>query len=92
MFVTNGGGSRKPARITPHSARSATQVPGLAVWHHSGDEIGHNAGETISEADVERVTKEMSRCSDFEHDESGAVHADPPEPDIIEADIKNLDD
>ena len=46
----------------------------------------------ISEADVELVTKEMSRCSDFEHDESGAVHADPPEPDIIEVDIKNLDD
>ena|GEM_PF-5095900 len=45
----------------------------------------------ITEEDVERVAKEMSRCSDFEHDESGAVHADIPDPDVIEGDIANLD-
>jgi ABC-type lipoprotein export system ATPase subunit len=44
----------------------------------------------ISEGDIERVTKEMSRCSDFEHDESGAVHAAIPDPDIVEEDIKSL--
>jgi len=43
-------------------------------------------------ADVELVTKEMSRCSDFLHDESGAIHAGAPEPDVVEADIARLDD
>ncbi|HWZ63651.1 MAG TPA: AAA family ATPase [Steroidobacteraceae bacterium] len=46
----------------------------------------------ITEADVELVTREMSRCSDFEHDESGAVHADLPGPDVVEDDIRRLDD
>jgi AAA domain len=46
----------------------------------------------VSDSDVEMVTKEMSRCSDFVHDEAGAVYADVPEPDIIEGDIRRLDD
>lgn len=45
----------------------------------------------ICTEDIEIVTREMSRCSDFEHDESGAVRADLPEPDVIEADIACLD-
>ena len=45
----------------------------------------------ITEDDVEHVTREMSRCSDCEHDESGAVHADLPDPDVIEDDIQKLD-
>lgn len=46
----------------------------------------------ISETDVEIVTKEMSRCSDFVHDEAGPINADLPAPDTIESDIKRLDD
>ena len=44
----------------------------------------------ISDADVETVTKEMSRCSDFVHDEAGVVHSGVPDPDVIEADITRL--
>jgi energy-coupling factor transporter ATP-binding protein EcfA2 len=44
----------------------------------------------IDDNDVQLVTKEMSRCSDFEHDESGVVHADLPEPDVIDDDINRL--
>jgi hypothetical protein len=46
----------------------------------------------IAQDDVEHVAREMSRCSDFEHDECGAVHADLPEPDVIEDDIRKLDE
>ncbi len=45
----------------------------------------------VSDADIETVTREMSRCSDFVHDESGAVHADPPGPEVVETDIARLD-
>ncbi|MFY9622575.1 MAG: AAA family ATPase [Pyrinomonadaceae bacterium] len=45
----------------------------------------------ISDSDIELVTKEMSRCSDFVHDEAGVVHSDVPEPDIVENDIAKLD-
>lgn len=45
----------------------------------------------ISDDDIERVTREMSRCSDFEHDEPGAVHADLPDPGVIEDDIRKLE-
>lgn len=46
----------------------------------------------IQEDDVETVRKEVSRCSDFEHDESGAVSAAPPEPDVVQEDIDRLDE
>lgn len=45
----------------------------------------------ISDSDVELVTREMSRCSDFVHDEAGAVYGDVPDPDVVEADINRLD-
>jgi len=46
----------------------------------------------ILDSDVEVVTKEMTRCSDFLHDEAGPVHADVPEPDVIDGDINRLDE
>jgi len=46
----------------------------------------------IAEADIGTIDREMGRCSDFEHDESGAVKADLPEPDIILEDIGRLDE
>ena len=46
----------------------------------------------ICTEDIEIVTREMSRCSDFEHDESGAVRTELPEPDVIEGDIATLAD
>lgn len=46
----------------------------------------------IADSDVQVVTKEMSRCSDLAHDEAGAVYADVPDPDIVDMDIKQLDD
>jgi hypothetical protein len=44
----------------------------------------------ITEADLSTIDREMGRCSDFEHDESGAVKADLPEPDVIAEDIERL--
>lgn len=46
----------------------------------------------ISDSDAELVTREMSRCSDFLHDEAGAVYGDVPDPDVVEADINRLSD
>jgi len=46
----------------------------------------------ITEADVQLVDTEMSYCSSFVHDESGAVNAGIPDPPVLEADIKRLDD
>ncbi len=46
----------------------------------------------ITDGDIETVTREMSRCSDYVHDEAGVLHTDVPDPDIVEADIKRLDD
>jgi AAA domain-containing protein len=46
----------------------------------------------ISDSDVETVTKEMSRCSDFVHDEAGAVYAETPDPDVVDDDISRLND
>ena len=46
----------------------------------------------ITDSDVQTVDSEMSYCSSFVHDESGAVNAGIPDPPVIEADIKRLDD
>lgn len=46
----------------------------------------------ISDADVQTVESEMAYCSSFVHDESGAVNAGIPDPVVLEADIKRLDD
>jgi hypothetical protein len=46
----------------------------------------------LNDTDIQTVTREMSRCSDFVHDESGAVHADAPGPDVVEGDIRRLDE
>jgi hypothetical protein len=46
----------------------------------------------ISDTDVQTVESEMAYCSSFVHDESGAVNAGIPEPVVVEADIKRLDD
>lgn len=46
----------------------------------------------ITEDDVKTVDSEMSYCSSFVHDESGAVNAGIPDPSVVEADIKRLDD
>jgi hypothetical protein len=46
----------------------------------------------ITEADIQAVESEMSHCSNFVHDESGAVNAGIPEPPTVEADIKRPDD
>jgi hypothetical protein len=46
----------------------------------------------ITDSDIETITREMSRCSDYLHDESGAVYAGGPEPDVVDSDIKTLHD
>ena len=46
----------------------------------------------IKDADVQMVESEMAYCSSFVHDESGAVNAGIPDPSVLEADIKRLDD
>ena len=46
----------------------------------------------ITDADVQSVDTEMTYCSSFVHDESGAVNAGIPDPPVVEADIKRLDD
>lgn len=43
--------------------------------------------------DIEKVDEEMSYCSKFMHDPPGNVSRErPPGPDVVEADIKKLDD
>jgi AAA domain len=46
----------------------------------------------ITDTDVQTVESEMAYCSSFVHDESGAVNAGIPDPAVVEADIKRLDD
>ena len=46
----------------------------------------------ITDVDIEIVTREMSRCSNFVHDEAGVLHTDVPDPDIVEEDINRLAD
>src|SRR6266478_8335605 len=46
----------------------------------------------ITDADIQCVDTEMTYCSSFVHDESGAVNAGIPDPPVVEADIKRLDD
>lgn len=46
----------------------------------------------ISEADVQTVDTEMTYCSGFVHDESFAVNSGTPDPPVIAADIKRLED
>lgn len=46
----------------------------------------------ITQEDVQVVDTEMSYCSSFVHDESGAVNSGIPDPVVVEADIKRLDD
>jgi len=46
----------------------------------------------ITDVDVQCVDTEMTYCSGFVHDESGAVNAGIPEPAVIETDIKRLED
>lgn len=45
----------------------------------------------ITEADVQLVDTEMSYCSSFVHDESGAVRTGIPDPPVVQADIKWLE-
>jgi hypothetical protein len=46
----------------------------------------------ITDADVRSVDTEMTYCSSFVHDESGAVNSGIPDPPAVEAAIKRLDD
>jgi hypothetical protein len=46
----------------------------------------------ITDTDVQTVESEMAYCSSFVHDESGAVNAGIPDPIVVDADIKRLDD
>lgn len=46
----------------------------------------------ITDADVQCVDTEMSYCSSFVHDESGAVNSGIPEPAVVDSDIKRLDE
>ena len=45
----------------------------------------------ITDADIERVTREMTRCSNYGHDDAGAVNRGVPEPDIVRGDIEKLE-
>ena len=44
----------------------------------------------ITEPDIRHVTEQMSRCSDFAHDQPGATHAAIPDPAILEEDLAAL--
>jgi hypothetical protein len=46
----------------------------------------------IRDEDVQMVESEMTYCSSFVHDESGAVNAGIPDPAVVDADIRRLDD
>jgi len=46
----------------------------------------------ITDGDVQCVDSQMSYCSSFVHDESGAVNSGIPDPPVVEADIKKLED
>jgi energy-coupling factor transporter ATP-binding protein EcfA2 len=46
----------------------------------------------ITDTDVQTVETEMSYCSSFVHDESGAVNSGIPDPSVIGTDIKRLED
>jgi hypothetical protein len=46
----------------------------------------------ITDSDVQCVDTEMSYCSGFVHDESGAVNTDTPDPPVVESDVKRLED
>jgi hypothetical protein len=46
----------------------------------------------ITEEDVRCVDSQMTYCSSFVHDESGAVNSGIPDPPTIESDIKRLED
>lgn len=46
----------------------------------------------ITDADVQTVETEMSYCSSFVHDESGAVNSGIPDPSVVAVDIKRLED
>ncbi|HVA18190.1 MAG TPA: AAA family ATPase, partial [Candidatus Dormibacteraeota bacterium] len=45
----------------------------------------------ITDSDVQTVDTEMTYCSSFVHDESGAVNAGIPEPPAVQSDIQRLD-
>lgn len=45
----------------------------------------------ITETDIRLVDTQMTYCSSFVHDESGAVNAGIPDPQVIETDIRTLD-
>lgn len=45
----------------------------------------------ITDSDVQTVDTEMSYCSGFVHDESGAVNAGIPDPPAVKCDIERLD-
>ena len=46
----------------------------------------------MTDTDVQTFESEMAYCSSFVHDESGAVNAGIPDPIVVDADIKRLDD
>ena len=78
------------------------------TWEHAVEEILLNSvvvrfGDSVQtnrlkrltdivDNDIETVTVEMSRCSDFVHDQAGALHTSVPEPQIVESDISKLAD
>lgn len=46
----------------------------------------------ITDADIQCVDSQMTYCSSFVHDEAGAVNAGIPDPPVVEADIKRLEE
>lgn len=50
------------------------------------------AADDLRLKDIERVDAEIAYCSGFVHDRARATPARPPAPDIVESDIKKLDD
>ncbi len=45
----------------------------------------------ITEQDIRHVTEQMSRCSEFMHDQSGEIHSEIPDPECLEEDLEELD-
>ena len=45
----------------------------------------------IKEADIQTVTQEMTRCSNYAHDDPGAVNLGIPDPPVVEGHIKTLE-
>jgi hypothetical protein len=82
-------------RLRQSYERATEEVLLNAVVVRFGDGVSTQrlrALTDITDADVRFVDTEMTYCSGFVHDQSGVVNASIPDPPVVEADIKRLED